>query len=74
MSRDIHMPLTIDDIIIKDGRREVDPAVVKRLSNSIDNVGLRHPITVRKHRDKYILVAGRHRIEAFKKLDREHIP
>jgi len=72
--RDIHMPLPIEDIIIKDGRREVDPAVVKRLADSIDNVGLRHPITVRKHRDQYILVAGRHRIEAFKKLDREHIP
>lgn len=72
--RDIQMPVSIDDIEIQRGRREVDPAVVKRLADSIENVGLRHPITVRKKGEKYILVAGRHRIEAFKKLDREHIP
>lgn len=68
------MPIAIDDIVIRDGRREVDPGVVKRLADSIENVGLRHPITVRKKGEQYILVAGRHRIEAFKKLDREHIP
>lgn len=73
MSRDINMPLAIDEIVIPDGRREVDPAVVKRLADSIDGIGLRHPITVRKKGEQYVLVAGRHRIEAFKKLEREHI-
>lgn len=72
--RDINMPITIDDIVIGSGRREVDPAVVKRLSASIESIGLRHPITVRKKGEQYILIAGRHRIEAFRKLDREHIP
>lgn len=71
--REIIMPLSIDDIDIPPGRREVDPGVVKRLANSIDNVGLRHPITVRKKGERYILVAGRHRIEACRKLGREHV-
>lgn len=71
---DVMMPLPIEDIVVADGRREVDPAVVKRLADSIDSIGLRHPITVRKKGEKYILVAGRHRMEAFKKLEREHIP
>lgn len=71
--RDVTMPLAIDDIVVADGRREVDPAVVKRLADSIDNVGLRHPITVRRKGEKYILVAGRHRMEACRKLGREHV-
>lgn len=71
--REITMPLSIDDIVVADGRREVDPAVVKRLADSIDNIGLRHPITVRKKGEQYILIAGRHRIEACKKLGREHV-
>lgn len=74
MMRDIIMPLAISDIQVLDGRREVDPAVVKRLADSIDNIGLRHPITVKRKGEQYVLVAGRHRMEAFKKLAREHIP
>ena len=75
MSRDdISLPLAIDDIVIGDGRRQIDLAEVKRLADSIERIGLRHPVTVRRKGDGYILVAGRHRIEAFKRLDREHIP
>jgi uncharacterized ParB-like nuclease family protein len=72
--REISLPITIDDIDIADTRRQVNPAAVKRLADSIERVGLRHPITVRERGDRYLLVAGRHRIEAFKKLGREHIP
>lgn len=74
MSRDIHMPLSIDEIEVPEGRREVGDATVKALADSIDKIGLRHPITVRKWGERYILVAGRHRLEACKKLGREHIP
>lgn len=74
MSRDINLPITITDIDMLDGRREVNQASVKKLAESIDKIGLRHPITVREKGDRYILVAGRHRIEAFKKLGRDHIP
>jgi ParB/RepB/Spo0J family partition protein len=71
--RDITMPIALDDIVVADGRREVDPAVVKRLADSIENVGLRHPITVRRKGEQYLLVAGRHRMEACRKLGREHV-
>lgn len=74
MSRDINMPITISDIDIPEGRREVNAAAVKRLADSIDKIGLRHPITVREKGDRYVLVAGRHRIEALKKLQIEHVP
>ena len=74
MSRDILMPLAIDAIAIPDGRREIDPAVVKRLADSIESIGLKHPITVRRKGEKYILVAGLHRLEAHKKLKLEHVP
>ena len=74
MSRDISMPITISDIDIPAGRREVNTASVKRLADSIDKIGLRHPIMVREKGDRYVLVAGRHRIEAYKKMDIEHIP
>lgn len=74
MSRDLHMPLGFDEIEVPEGRRKLNPAVVKKLAESIDKIGLRHPITVRKHRDRYILVAGLHRMEACRKLGREHVP
>lgn len=74
MSRDINMPLALDDIDIPDGRRKVDPSAVKRLADSIDKIGLKHPITVRRKGDRYQLVAGLHRMEACRKLGREHVP
>ena len=46
--REISLPITIDDIDIPDGRRQVNPAAVKRLADSIDHIGLRHPMTVRE--------------------------
>lgn len=74
MSRDIHMPISIDDIVIGDGRRAVNDAAVRRLAASIEEIGLRHPITVKRKGDLYQLIAGRHRLEACRKLGREHVP
>jgi hypothetical protein len=72
---DIIMSLSVDDIIIPEGRREAKPAEVKKLADSIKEIGLKHPITVRRGRDNtYVLVAGRHRLEAFRKLGEEFIP
>jgi ParB family transcriptional regulator, chromosome partitioning protein len=73
MQREIQMPLAIDDISIGVGHREVNAAAVKRLADSIDKIGLRHPITVRERGDKYQLIAGRHRIEACRKLGRDFV-
>lgn len=73
MAQDIQMPLVIDDIDIPEGRRPVDLAAVKRLADSINEIGLKHPITVRRKGEKYILVAGLHRLEACRKIGREHV-
>jgi len=70
---DVPIMIMIDDIIVNDGRRELNSASVKRLAQSIEQVGLRHPITVKRKGEKYLLIAGRHRLEACKKIGREHI-
>lgn len=74
MANDVHMPLAIDDIEIPDGRRQAKPDVVRKLAESIEKIGLQHPVTVRRKGERYVLVAGLHRIEAFRRLKREHIP
>lgn len=74
MSRDIQMPLSIDDIVIGEGRRAINEQAVRKLAASIEEIGLRHPITVRKKGEQYQLIAGRHRLEACRKLGREHVP
>jgi ParB-like chromosome segregation protein Spo0J len=73
MAAEIGLSIMIDDIIVNDGRRELNTASVKKLAQSINQVGLRHPITVKRKGDQYLLIAGRHRLEACKKLGREHI-
>lgn len=60
--------LTLDEIVIGD-RRPVNDEAVKRLAQSIRQVGLQHPITVRSVRGEFLLVAGRHRLEACKRLN-----
>jgi uncharacterized ParB-like nuclease family protein len=69
MTPEMRMPISLDDIEIGEGRRSVNEAVVKRLAESIERIGLREPITVLERKDgKYRLVAGRHRVEAHKRL------
>ena len=73
-----------DDIVIPDSRREVDVAAVEKLAGSLKAIGLRTPITVRfvsdfldpdtgEPENAYILVTGRHRLEAVKSLGWEYI-
>lgn len=63
--------LAIAEIRVDPNRREVDPAKVEDLAESIRMIGLLNPITVT--RDK-ALVAGRHRLEAYRYLGRDFIP
>jgi hypothetical protein len=63
----------LDRVEIPDGRRAVDPAAVARLKNSIAVVGLQHPITVAKRGGSYRLLAGAHRLRAFRELGMERI-
>ena len=62
--------IAIDKVRIGDRKRKLDQTRVAQLAESIGEVGLLNPITVRK--DGY-LVAGRHRLEACRKLGYIHI-
>ena len=76
MARDITMPVLIDQIDIPNGRkRDLDNGAIQRLAESIETIGLKHPITVRrKDSDRYELIAGEHRFHACKKIGMENIP
>ena len=66
--------IRLDHIAIPLGRRAVDADAVTNLKKSIAALGLQHRVTVRKRDDAYVLVAGAHRLEAFRQLGKERIP
>lgn len=75
MARDAVIYLTLDEIVIPEGRRPVQADSVRTLAQSIEKIGLQTPITCRKTGGVgFDLVAGRHRLEAFRILKRESIP
>jgi len=55
-------------------RREISPAQLQELAESIRNEGLLQPIVVRKSSDKYQLVAGERRWRAYQLLKIKTIP
>jgi ParB-like chromosome segregation protein Spo0J len=64
----------VDEVVVNDGRRPVDMATVDRLAKSFGAIGLQTPITVWVNaEDRPVLVAGRHRLEAARKLKWEFI-
>ena len=66
----------INEIIIPQNRaRRLKPGVVTQIVDSIAQIGLRQPVTLTKDLGcKCRLIAGLHRIEAFKTLRRATIP
>jgi ParB family chromosome partitioning protein len=62
------MKIPIESIKVNEGRRPVDFTKVKELAESIKEVGLINPITVRPEGAEYLLIAGMHRLEAYKLL------
>jgi ParB family chromosome partitioning protein len=69
----LELRIPIYKIAIAASRRSVDTRAVEALASSIETIGLQTPITVRRIWDEdteesFILVTGRHRIEAFRKL------
>lgn len=64
------MRIPITDIKINSGRREAPADKIKELADSIAVVGLLNPITVNSD---YTLIAGLHRLEAYKLLDMTEI-
>jgi len=72
MNTDEHGMLTVDISSIKTGKRHrKDMGDLKALANSIEAVGLLHPIVVRPD---MTLVVGERRLEACKLLGRKSIP
>src|SRR5271165_1426853 len=69
--------IAVEDVEVIGKHREVDPEKVRSLTASMAMIGLRTPITVRRIKKgfstMFALVAGRHRLEAAKKLGWEHI-
>lgn len=75
----------IDDVIVMPGRRPLDENGVHALMQSLQNIGLQQPITVRyvdtlQHPTEgeivsaYVLVSGGHRLEAAKRLNWPEVP
>ena len=54
--------------------RGTDEDKVTDLAESIEGIGLLHPITVSRHGEWFHLLSGMHRLEAFRKLGRDTIP
>ncbi len=62
----------VDAVDVGERLRSLDPEKVAALAESIDAIGLQQPISVWSPDDDTLdLVAGLHRLEAFKKLRRE---
>lgn len=60
------MKIPVDEIQIREGRRELDADHVRELADSIRELGLLNPVTVDKEN---VLIAGLHRLEAVKLLE-----
>ncbi|NBK80051.1 hypothetical protein D5272_16080 [bacterium D16-76] len=59
------MLIPIKDIKLNPGRRDAEPEDIKKLADSIAELGLLNPITIDQG---HTLIAGRHRLEAAKLL------
>lgn len=64
----IILPIRIEEIKVSDNRRKTDDEKVKELAASIKEIGLINPITVTDIENGYQLVAGLHRLRAYKLL------
>lgn len=60
------MKIQVNEIQVREGRRELDTDHVRELAESIKELGLLNPITVDKD---HFLIAGLHRLEAVKLLE-----
>lgn len=67
----------VDEVRVPAGRRELNPAAVKGLAESMKSIGLQCPITIRivnTETENYVeLVTGGHRLAAAKSLGWKHI-
>ena len=64
------LPIEIEKIIIRKRHRKVNPAKVIELAESIKQIGLINPISLNRN----TLLAGAHRLAAYKLLGEDRIP
>jgi ParB-like chromosome segregation protein Spo0J len=69
-----HAWAQLDEIELPDTTRPYVPAEVTALKASIQAIGLQTPLTVVAREGRYVLVTGRHRLEALRLLKAERIP
>jgi len=64
----------IADIYVPVKRRTtLNPATVRKIAESILEVGLQSPILLRRDGERFVLVEGLHRLEACKELGEQTI-
>jgi ParB family chromosome partitioning protein len=68
------MWLTFEQIDLPDNGRPYSATDVGALVKSIRTIGLMVPLTVIERNGRYLLVAGRHRLEALRVLGQDQIP
>ena len=65
--------LNVNEIIIKDRKRQADDGKVGEIMESVKEIGLLNPISVNRTQEGYVLVAGLHRLTAYKRLGYKRI-
>jgi len=66
--------LTFDQIDFPANARPTNAADVVALVSSIRTIGLQVPLTVIERAGRYLLIAGRHRLEALRVIGEERVP
>jgi ParB-like chromosome segregation protein Spo0J len=66
--------LAFDQIDVPDSARPVNDASVAALAQSIERLGLQVPLTVVERAGRYLLIAGRQRLEALRRLGHREAP
>ena len=66
--------IPLEKIKVSTRLRGTDHSKVQDIAESVEGIGLLHPITVSQHGDRFHLLSGMHRLEAFRTLKRQSIP
>jgi ParB family transcriptional regulator, chromosome partitioning protein len=66
--------LTFDEIDFPANARPANATDVVALVSSIRTIGLQFPLTVIERDGRYVLIAGRHRLEALRVIGEERVP
>jgi ParB-like nuclease domain len=66
--------LTFDQIDFPANARPTNAMDVVALVSSIRAIGLQVPLTVAERAGRYLLIAGRHRLEALRVIGEERVP